>query len=394
MLGADAVKANPFLQGMTPDDVLDWAHRKMGGQGGAPRSGGPTLRDDVDMAAVERSRVQDELDAAHAALAEVAGESSAAVQRALDDGAALVPVHGELAPEGAPLRSEPRAGDADAPEAGLDRQFAGGDRTGLDLWRRSELLAAAEERGAPAAALEALLGAERADALRDTARAYRAGTIDERAALDTVSEAELDRYARFEQATARPADREGYYFDPRFGDHAGDEDLGERSLAEVIAELDQGTLALRAEGSRVANTDSVLPGTGLQAIESDTGRVVEARYYVAEAGDAFAGSSGDPAARGLAGGDAAPPGSLDQAEILRRAEVRGADLKQWDDPAGAAAQAQADSVLHDLKASIGDDGGADVSVQLEAEGGPQRLEAMLDEIDEDFSIVAAIKECL
>ena len=122
MLGADAVKANPFLQGMTPDDVLDWAHRKMGGQGGAPRSGGPTLRADVEMAAAERRSLQDELDAAHAALAEVAGESSAAVRRALDDGAALVPVdalrqaQGDRGMVDAPAL-EPRAGDADAPPA-------------------------------------------------------------------------------------------------------------------------------------------------------------------------------------------------------------------------------------------------------------------------------------
>ena len=86
---------------------------------------------------------------------------------------------------------------------------------------------------------------------------------------------------------------------------------------------------------------------------------------------------------------AASPAAIER----QQASAREA-LVEWDDPAGPAAVAQTGSVLHDLKATAALEGGPEVAVQLDGEGGAVSLEAMLDDIAEDFAIVAAIKGCL
>lgn len=125
VLGEAVVNANPFLRRMSAQEVLSWADRKMGDSGNAVRGGGPVVRDDLEIGAVERRLLQDEIDVLHAESAriqaEIAGGSNPATVRAIvnnqadavpvDFGAVDIPARSGTAP------LEPRAFDPDAPEA-------------------------------------------------------------------------------------------------------------------------------------------------------------------------------------------------------------------------------------------------------------------------------------
>lgn len=85
ILGAGAVRANPFLRGMRGRDVIAWAERKMGGSGGgavSARGSAPTAPSRVD----ELQQGIDALEAERAALARAAGEEpDDPLEAALDD---------------------------------------------------------------------------------------------------------------------------------------------------------------------------------------------------------------------------------------------------------------------------------------------------------------------
>lgn len=74
LLKADAIAANPFLRGKTADDVIRWAHQKMGT---APHEGPVLSRDGFDGDDDAWAAAQREVDAAEAELA--------AARRAVDD---------------------------------------------------------------------------------------------------------------------------------------------------------------------------------------------------------------------------------------------------------------------------------------------------------------------
>jgi hypothetical protein len=89
VLGDAVVEANPFLQGMNAADVIDWAARKMGGQGGVPSSGRSV---DIDPEAAVRAdldRQRAQIDADRAAI-----EGIAPRPRLIDDDDMLPePIH-------------------------------------------------------------------------------------------------------------------------------------------------------------------------------------------------------------------------------------------------------------------------------------------------------------
>lgn len=76
VLGDDAVKANPWLEGMTAGDVVAWAHRKMGQSGPAPRGAGRTVIADADPENALQAMLQDDLDRLSAERAALDGESA------------------------------------------------------------------------------------------------------------------------------------------------------------------------------------------------------------------------------------------------------------------------------------------------------------------------------
>jgi hypothetical protein len=62
VLGASAIRANPFLRGMSASDVIAWAERKMGGKAPASAPDAPSVRvaeDDFELAMIERDPALD-----------------------------------------------------------------------------------------------------------------------------------------------------------------------------------------------------------------------------------------------------------------------------------------------------------------------------------------------
>lgn len=77
VLGDDVIKANPFLAKMNAADVINWAHRKMTGKGGAVQSSIGTRQSDIDPEAESRDWVARELAAVDAERARLDAEDDA-----------------------------------------------------------------------------------------------------------------------------------------------------------------------------------------------------------------------------------------------------------------------------------------------------------------------------
>jgi hypothetical protein len=89
VLGDAVVEANPFLQGMNAADVIDWAARKMGGQGGVPSSGRSVDIDPEASVRADLDRQRAQIDADRAAI-----EGIAPRPRLMDDDDMLPePIH-------------------------------------------------------------------------------------------------------------------------------------------------------------------------------------------------------------------------------------------------------------------------------------------------------------
>lgn len=128
VLGEAVAKANPFLRDMTVDDVIRWAHRKMDSRPVARGAATPEVDTAVTRSDAEAARIQAELDAVTARIAELDARADAdptapdmAEQLSGEEPDAL-PVDGEDfdLPEDAPepeLPTEARAMDYDNPPA-------------------------------------------------------------------------------------------------------------------------------------------------------------------------------------------------------------------------------------------------------------------------------------
>jgi hypothetical protein len=77
VLGDAVIKANPFLAKMNAADVINWAHRKMTGKGGAVQSSIGTRQSDIDPEADSRDWVARELAAVDAERARLDAEDDA-----------------------------------------------------------------------------------------------------------------------------------------------------------------------------------------------------------------------------------------------------------------------------------------------------------------------------
>jgi hypothetical protein len=80
------------------------------------------------------------------------------------------------------------------------------------------------------------------------------------------------------------------------------------------------------------------------------------------------------------------------ADVRRRLDVQAEALREWDDSAGPSGAAQAQSLLHDLKALTASDDAP--AVRIDDEGKPVGLAELIEDIDEDFALVEAIRGCL
>lgn len=119
VLGADVVNANPFLRNYSAADLVQWAHRKMGGKGGAVA---PSRASDIDPEAGARDWIERELDAVEAERARLDQEEgdSTDIGAIVDEGIAGKPEMFDMPalPEIEPSRPiEPAARGSDAPPA-------------------------------------------------------------------------------------------------------------------------------------------------------------------------------------------------------------------------------------------------------------------------------------
>jgi Phage tail lysozyme/phage-Barnase-EndoU-ColicinE5/D-RelE like nuclease1 len=68
-------------------------------------------------------------------------------------------------------------------------------------------------------------------------------------------------------------------------------------------------------------------------------------------------------------------------------------LLDFDDPIGAGAVAQADSLMHDLK-MLADNGNGGTEIRMDAEGGSETVEAMMKRLADEEAVIATIRGCL
>lgn len=383
VLGADVARANPFLANWTVRELRDWASRKMGGRGDGDGAA-PVRGDDGELA-----RLDGEAAALAAERQAIDAERSALRAGDGDDAPVSPPptLRQDAFPDEPSWRAAQNAIDAQHYEltAPRERVVDAGD------WR--DVDKAFDVPESPAGSLAQRRVAER-DRLYDDALAE--GALD-----DVLGRAKAD------QLTAAARGVEAGTVPREVFDRLADEDAL-RSIARWdaslrdIEDLNYERGAGRPSKSRVAPIEKRLAERGFPEVPPWlTGQDFETqRKWLADNRPTRTVTEdlGDPefdfargAARVAAEQDASSPPAIE-----RQLSADREALAAWDDPAGPAAQAQAGSVLHDLKAaSAADaDAAAGVAVQLDGEGGPVRLDAMLDEIDEDFAIVAAIKGCL
>lgn len=114
VLGADVVRANPFLRGMSAAEAIAWAHRKMGGPVPARAGGRVELAGGAGEIDV-RARLQQEIDEAQAAQAAADADAPAPVDIAAGVGARAEANVADIDPLDTPVVGDaPAAGDGPA----------------------------------------------------------------------------------------------------------------------------------------------------------------------------------------------------------------------------------------------------------------------------------------
>lgn len=388
VLGPAAAKANPWLKKMTVQDLMDWAHGKVGGNG-ARRAGARTVIEAEGGEAAARAELQRRIDAEDArmdALArEMAGERqfSPAVERALDDGVTFKPF--DLPEAGGRLRA-PSVSEAVASQ--LENVAIERARYTKLAELQATLSRGAQDEGVGAHSpygraagelgLHPLSKKEIDQALADLDRQKRDAPVDMARQVETLRKAGWQVDDEPTPDAAAVAARDVFPEDaPRMGAMAGD-------AAAVPDDL-------RAVG-RVAEADRP---------EADSAGTWE-----------FAGPEGpfrwNPAT-GHASGAVPRRAGVDAADVRRwlgmeepvpePAPLRGQDesLMQWDGDT-AAAQAQVQSVEHDLERvlALGEKAGALPAVRLndQEDGAAITLADAFEDAKADLVEFEAVLACL
>ncbi len=378
VLGDDVVRANPFLDRMSAGDVISWAHRKM--QEPAPRRAG-ARSELADGEGVWRERLQMEID-------RIDAESDAArAARAVDDpvgaaidGAAralpstdheLVPVDGGV------------TAPADVPPVVADR---------------SPVMAATggERSAAIEAALRAELAKPDAPAVVPLARELGVG-VDEVMRIVDVLAADADAAvaARATGLQTRGQAEPARTFDDIEPTAWERDNLPDASEADVIAFAQRWDSALPHQQAakleaaiklRPEMAHAIRDANPIAAKEQLFRAVVDRAVELADIqmGRAAASRS-EPVPRAAASGDAVDaPASVD--------DVAFDPSSKWESPTDKAAIEQADSVIHDLTATIAPDDAR--GFYLDEDGVARNWADIADELAADAAELEAVRACL
>lgn len=377
ILGKEAVKANPFLRGMTADDLVRWAHRKVGGE-----PDGPTLRREQFGTDEEWAAAQREVDAAEATLANARARDAADVETSL---------------------SQPR-GDNGVEPSGFDLWP---DRDGSETVR---LYRAEVPEGPRAGPRTARLYTDDENAARriagDTGAVY---AIDVPAArLDEMAPVTKGGGRRMARDLADAIEQEA----PRpnratVAPDAVDDWIISRSMIPEIGpsgyrieQADDGsfaTVVLRGHDGR-AKAGLLVP-THPEALENFGGVISYVSPDIRRKGVAtrlynIARERGLPIDELSGRGDLTPDGAAFTAAWRERsAPLRAEGAERFDDGVnGPGARAVTESLEHDLRMAVAAD--PDTLVRISDEAGDVRLADVLDDLDGDDAALSAARACM
>ena len=372
ILGKQAVKANPFLDGMTADDVIRWAHRKVGGD-----PDGPTLRRDDFGSDDEWAAAQREVDAAEAELAGLRARDEAELGFDLAQRA-----------------------DMDLPEPREFDIWPEGDGS-VTLWRAEPAEGASGRRAASRAYVE--------DEAVARATAGEAGTVY---SVD-VPALRLDELAPMRSGQRRIANDVADAIERRAParatvepDAVDDWIISRHMVSETgpsgyrIEQADDGsfaTVVLRGHDGR-AKAGLLVP-THPEALENFGGVITYVSPEIRRKGVAtrlynIAREKGLPIDALTGRGDLTPDGAaFVSAWRHRSAPLRTETAERFDDGVnGEGARTVTQSLEHDLRMAVAAD--PDAMMRVSDEGGDVRLADVLDDLDGDDTALIAARACM
>lgn len=368
ILGKQAVKANPFLGSMTADDVIRWAHRKVGGD-----PDGPTVRRDQFDSDEEWAAAQREVDAAEMALDNIRAREAAEVDGTLrnefDD---VEPREFDIWPEGEETVTLWRA-----------EQGPSGRRAASRAYVEDEAVARATA-GEAGAVYSVDVPASRLDELAPMRSGQR------RIANDVADAIEQKAPAR---ATVEPEAVDDWIISRHMIPETGPS--GYR-----IEQADDGsfaTVVLRGHDGR-AKAGLLIP-THPEALENFGGVISYVSPDIRRKGVAtrlynIARERGLPIDELAGRGDLTPDGAAFVSSWRdRSAPLRTEVAERFDDGVnGPGARALTDSLEHDLRMAVA--ANPDELVRVSDEGGDVRLADVLDDLDGDDAALMAARACM
>ncbi|WEK43649.1 MAG: hypothetical protein P0Y64_02105 [Candidatus Sphingomonas colombiensis] len=420
LLSKAAIEANPFLRGKSADDVIGWAHARVGGS----RDGAPVLRRDIfpDDEGGDRAwrEAQREVEAADRDWADWQREDGpprragdfgdddipfalddprGRAPRDLADGpfAAISPIDDPLPPRAAEAPVRPSVSEAEArdlesrglgPAASLS--FAPKGESGYSIHIEDGHWVNAIYRdadGKPRGVVRAPISDE-AREISNEVTSYVAPELRRQGVASRLYDM---------------LDTAGH----RIDDLSGTGDLTPDGAAFVNARRS----ARRSANSSPVNDANGIPRTGNEPPVGNATPDMEAYW----AQSAARGDRLEPlfAVRDSAGGDPIwwTP-SRQKAERLAREQgdgfavdridppdgippaARAEMLAAFDDPAGAGATHQIDSLEHDLRMFLAEDDAAGLTVRLNEEGDVISAADALHDLDQDEAAIAAARACM
>ena len=385
VLGAEVVRANPFLADMTARDVIAWAARKMdeapSAVGGVGRGSGDAIDPEASVRADLQARTM-QLEADRAAL------DAEAAARAVDDDVAI---------EAGRIASE--ADDAPAPGPTLRRDMFPDD----DSWRIAQAAVDAEARGAPMPSIVNAANGERSAAFADFEPNAVGSAVLESRLFSSIDDAVSDPTGRQVLDFARLDSELSLQAPSRFYSEAQrPEPANLARIDEILAaRVPSEPVPLAPEGARYLD-DLVSPSTGyfspadgrlVEAVARRIGAAVDApkitRAHLAEAA-AYV----QPVRQWRARRD-----ELIDAGGLTAAERASLDydepgLRDFVDPAGEGNRLDLDGSVHDLRAAIDAEDPLSGVAFATRDGIDETAADALAAIEAEEAALAALRACL
>lgn len=373
ILGKRAVNANPFLKNMTADDVIRWAHRKVGGD-----PDGPTVRRDQFGSDEEWAAAQREVDAAEAQLASIRARegdgSGMAVRNEIDE---IEPRAFDLWPAGDDVETIRlfRAEPADGKPAKGNRLYIEDEAAaratageGGSVYTVDVPASRVDEMAPLAKSGQRRVARELADAIEQRADAPPRSTVPADAVDDWI----------ISRAMIPETGPSGYRI----------EQADDGSFATVV---------LRGHDGK-AKAGLLIP-THPEAIENFGGVISYVSPDIRRKGVGtrlynIARDAGLPIETMSGRGDLTPDGAaFVSAWRERSAPLRAEGAERFDDGVnGPGARAVSDSLEHDLRMAVA--ANPDELVRVNDEGGDVRLADVLDDLDADNAALIAARACM